>query len=128
MEGIPQDKFEVMLLNFDEIESNQDLEKESFDLIFANDTFMHSTNKTKLVTEIAKLLKKDGILVFTDILKKANGNEDKLKTLYSRLDLQSMATTEQYCKAMEAAGLIKQEVFFETEQLIRHYGAVKYAA
>jgi hypothetical protein len=29
---------------------------------------------------------------------------------------------------MEAAGLSKQEIFFETEQLVRHYGAVKYAA
>lgn len=39
-----------------------------------------------------------------------------------------MATTEQYCGAMEDAGLTKKEVFFETEQLMRHYGAVKYAA
>jgi predicted TPR repeat methyltransferase len=128
MDGIPQDKFGVMYVNFDDIENNQDLEKESFDLIFANDAFMHSISKTKLVTEISKLLTKDGLLVFSDILKKSDGNEGNLKTLYGRLDLQSMATSEEYCKAMESAGLTKQEMFFETEQLIRHYGAVKYAA
>lgn len=76
-----------MYVNFDEIENNKDLEKESFDLIFANDTFLHSNDKTKLVTEIAKLLKKDGIVVFTDVTKKANADEDKLKSLYKRLNL-----------------------------------------
>jgi len=76
-----------MYVNFDEIENHKDLEKESFDLIFANDTFLHSNDKTKLVTEIAKLLKKDGIVVFTDVTKKANADEDKLKSLYKRLNL-----------------------------------------
>ena len=65
-------------MDFDELEDNKDLEKESFDLVFANDTFMHSSNKVKLVTEVSKLLKKDGIIVFTDIVKSQDVDDEKL--------------------------------------------------
>lgn len=44
-EGIPQEQFSVMYLNFDEIDQSDSLKKESFDVIYANDCFLHSTDK-----------------------------------------------------------------------------------
>lgn len=57
-----------MYLNFDEIDKSESLVADTYDVIYANDTFLHSHDKAKLASEVSKLLRKDGLLVFTDIL------------------------------------------------------------
>lgn len=96
-----------MYCNFDEIETYDNLKPDSLDVIFGNDTFLHSSDKTKLVSELAKLLRKDGVLIFTDILEQPNSNKEMLNGIYSRLNLQSLASAAQYETDLESAGLKK---------------------
>ena len=65
-------------------------------MIYANDCFLHSSDKKKMILEISKLLKKDGILVFSDILETPNADKEMLGGIYTRLNLQNLATADDY--------------------------------
>ena len=73
-QGIPQDKFGVIFANFDHISTNQELIGKKYDVIYANDCFLHSSDKKKMISEISKMLNQDGILVFSDILEKPDSD------------------------------------------------------
>jgi len=47
-----------------------------------------------MISEISKKLKKDGIIVFSDILESPNANKDMLKGIYHRLNLDHLATAD----------------------------------
>jgi len=63
-ENIPNDKIMVEYATFD----NLQYESGSFDIIFSNEAILHSSDKPKLMTEIARILRGDGICVISDIL------------------------------------------------------------
>jgi 2-polyprenyl-3-methyl-5-hydroxy-6-metoxy-1,4-benzoquinol methylase len=104
----------VINVNFDEISTNPDLQGCQFDVIYANDCFLHSIDKSKMINEISKLMKPDAILVFSDILEHQNSDKEMLKTIYHRLNLDHLATADQYMASMEQSGLKKIDVYFET--------------
>lgn len=51
-----------------------------------------------------------------------------LKGIYHRLNLDHLATADQYMASLEQSGLSKVDMYFETQNMMRHYGAVKHAA
>mmetsp|Transcript_2552 Transcript_2552/g.4281 ORF Transcript_2552/g.4281 Transcript_2552/m.4281 type:complete len:128 (+) Transcript_2552:348-731(+) len=103
-QGIPAEKFEVELLNFDEMDKGE----ETYDLIVANDCFLHSSNKTVLMTRIAKMLSKGGLLLFTDILEDPQACREMLTGIYNRLHLSSLGTALAYERDLSAGGLTKK--------------------
>ena len=60
-----RDKYQVIKQNFDEL---QNFEDGSFDLILSNDALLHAQDHAKTAKEMARMLKKGGILVFSDLL------------------------------------------------------------
>lgn len=63
-ENIPEANFRVDYMSFDELT----YESESFDIVFSNEAILHSQDKEKLMLEIAKIVKKDGCCIISDIL------------------------------------------------------------
>ena len=80
------------------------------------------------MANIAKILKKGGGLVFTDILEDPSASKEELRPIYERLGLKSLGTQELYNKILTQEGLTKVESYTETKNMERHYGMVKYSA
>jgi len=93
--------FRVDHASFDDLQ----YEDGSFDLVFSNEAFLHSADKTALMQKIARLLRKDGVTVFSDILEAPNVDQAQLRDVYSRLDLTSMGNHELYDRTLTAAGM-----------------------
>lgn len=72
LEGIPEDLFQMLYMNFDDLTTLRD---DSFDLILSNDSLLHASNKILLSQEMARLLRRDGVTIFSDILLQKGVNE-----------------------------------------------------
>lgn len=79
--GIPKENLQIIKKSFDEM---QDWENESYDLIFSNDAMIHTADPKKLMEEIHRLLTKDGIVVFSDIVEGPTATKEQLADLYDR--------------------------------------------
>ena len=103
--GIPESQFDVLNLDFD----NLMYEENTFDLIFSNDAFMHSTDQGKLFGYLASILKKDGIFVFSDIIEDPNVDkkDPKLVDFYDRYKITNLGNRELYDISLKAAGMKK---------------------
>lgn len=125
--GIPDSMFEVIKMNFD----NLTFEKESFDLIFSNDAFMHSADQGKLCISCASLLKKDGIIVLSDIIEdpKVSKQDPRIIEIYKRYKLTNLGNRELYDESLKAGGMRKIVAFTDGgQQITRHFGMQMYSA
>ncbi|KAL8951802.1 MAG: hypothetical protein Q9222_002251 [Ikaeria aurantiellina] len=82
----------------------------NFDVVWSQDSFLHSDDRAKIVDEITRLLRKDGNgrVVFTDIMCTADAFErqpELMKTMMGRLQLSSVGTVKGY------KGLFKERGF-----------------
>jgi len=77
---------------------------------------------------IARLLRKDGVTVFSDILEAPNVDQAQLRDVYSRLDLTSMGNHELYDKTLTAAGMQRVVKDVDAAPIIKHYGMILYSA
>ena len=125
-QGIPAEKFEVIELNFDNMDGL--IEPDSYDFVFSNDAFNHCSNYVKLMKDIHSFLKKDGIVAFSDMMESEGANPDEMVDLYKRLRNNKMPNATIYNNAMTEAGMSKIDFHTETHAMMKHYGAVKYAA
>ena len=123
-EGIPDDVYRVDHVSFDDMPYKHG----EFDLIFSNDSFLHSSNKVKCMTRLTQILSADGALVFTDILESPTANRDDLKDVYARLSLDNLGDSVTYHKVFTQNGLKKILADCSSTPIIRHYGCVKYNA
>ena len=124
-EGLTEAQYLVQHVSFDDLSCFSD---GLFDVISCNDSFLHSANKTACMESIARILAKDGCLVFSDLLENPQAPKDKLTPIYDRLSLDSLGSVELYTKVLNENGLKTIETFLDTRQLQRHYGMVKYSA
>lgn len=95
-ENINSEKFRVDHASFD----NLKYENDSFDIIFSNEAILHSSNKEKLMTEVVRILRNDGICVISDIIEAPNVDKTQLVEVYNRLGLTSMGNHELYDKVL----------------------------
>ena len=122
--NIPNDKFVVQYASFDDLRYTD----QSFDIIFSNEAILHSRDKVKLMSEIARILTKDGICVISDIIEEPDVDKSKLTEVYNRLDLSSMGNHVMYDKALTEAGLTKVLNEVSSDPITKHYGMVLYSA
>lgn len=96
----------------------------SFDIVWSQDAILHSGNRTKVVEEVARVLKPGGVFIFTDPMQTDDAPKDKLQPIYDRIHLETLGSPGFYREAAKKAGL--EEIGFEdhTRQLPRHYGRV----
>jgi len=123
-EGVSEEVYRVDHVSFDDMA----YEDGSFDLIFSNDSFLHSSNKPKCMARLSQILAPGGALVFTDILESVTANKEDLKGVYARLHLDSLGDNVTYDKVLSSNGLKKIVAECTATPIMRHYGAMYYNA
>ncbi len=111
---------EVVDGNFEELPYDESV----FDLVWSQDSFLHSPARSQVISEAARILKPGGHFVFTDPMQADNCPEGVLQPILDRIHLESMASPSFYRKTAKNAGL--KEIDFEelTIHMKRHYSAV----
>ena len=97
----------------------------SFDLIWSQDSFLHSSNRQAVVREISRVLtSKEGAVVFTDPMAAADPSEEKLRPIKQRLSIDTFGSQKFYDE--EFAKYSFEAVSFEghRDQLTLHYSRV----
>ncbi|KAL8858876.1 MAG: hypothetical protein Q9178_004554 [Gyalolechia marmorata] len=82
---------------------------EGYDVVWSQDSFLHSLDRAKIVDEIDRVLKKDGDarVVFTDIMASNDALHREpalMKVMLERLLLSDLATVDFYKNAFEGKG------------------------
>jgi sarcosine/dimethylglycine N-methyltransferase len=95
-----------------------------FDAIWSQDAILHSGDRRRVLSEIIRVLRPGGQIVFTDPMAADDSDRSALTPILARLHLQSLASPGFY--RHELAHLGMSEITFDehTEQLTTHYGRV----
>ncbi len=97
----------------------------SFDVVWCQDSFLHSGNRGRVVEEAARVLKSGGEFVFTDPMQADDAPAEKLQPIYDRIHLDSMGSPGFYRQKAAECGLEELEFDEMTHQLINHYSRVR---
>ncbi|MDY6980008.1 MAG: methyltransferase domain-containing protein [Pseudomonadota bacterium] len=97
----------------------------SFDVVWSQDSILHSSERGKVITEAARVLKPGGELIFTDPMQVDDCPEGVLQPVYDRIHLPSLGSIEFYRQAAKDNGLEEIEIDVMTENLVKHYGRVR---
>jgi sarcosine/dimethylglycine N-methyltransferase len=114
------DLIDVVDGSFDDIP----YEDGSFDVVWCQDSILHSDNREKVIEEVARVLKDGGEFVFTDPMQADDCPEGVLQPILDRIHLESLASPKFYRETAPKYGLEEIEFEEHTEQLTTHYGRV----
>ncbi len=99
---------------------------DSFEVIWSQDAFLHSGDRPRVMSEVARVLKPGGELVFTDPMKadEVPDDDELLQPILDRLHLDTLGSPGFYRSELSKHGL--EEVAFDEHhhQLPRHYGRI----
>lgn len=103
---------------------NMPLQDNAFDLVWSQDAFLHSGERSTVVAEIARVLVPSGQVVFTDPMADDDADTGALSPILARLHLDSLGSPGFYRDAFSRHGF--RDFAFEdhTQQLTTHYGRV----
>ncbi len=98
-------------------------EDNSFDVVWSQDSLLHSGDRVRVLQEMVRVLKPGGRLVFTDPMQADKADRSQLRPIYERLHLESMGSPSFYRRELAKLGV---EATFDdhTHQLSTHYGRV----
>lgn len=96
----------------------------SFDVVWSQDSLLHSGDREKVVAEAARLLKPGGVLVFTDPMQAEDARPEDLQPVLERIHLSSMGSIPFYQKAAGKYGLVEEKIIDHSKQLGNHYSHV----
>lgn len=119
-EGL-EDKIEVLHGSFEDIPAEDD----SFDIVWSQDSFLHSDRREQILDEISRVLKPKGELIFTDPMQADDVPEGALKPVYERLNLTSLASFRFYRDELAKRGFKESKIYDFTPQLRNHYATVR---
>lgn len=106
--------------NFEDIPFKDEL----FDVVWSQDSFLHSGDRQLVVQEAVRVLKPGGLFIFTDPMQRPNAPEEALKPVLERILLESMGTVEFYQQAAREEGLETVDFIDLSENLPKHYDRV----
>lgn len=96
----------------------------NFDMVWSQDSILHSGQKSKVFAEVFRILERQGIFMFTDPMQTENCPQDKLKHVLDRINLKNMGSVHYYQELGEAAGFEVLPFLDLSEHLIKHYTSV----
>ena len=100
-------------------------EADTFDVVWSQDSFLHSDQRDKVIAEAFRVLKPGGHLIFTDPMQADDVPPDVLQPVYDRLQLNSLGSMRFYREVAEALGFEIVEQDDMTAQLRNHYARVR---
>ena len=97
----------------------------SFDVVWSQDSFLHSDQRDKVLAEAWRVLKPGGHLIFTDPMQADDVPEGVLQPVYDRLQLNSLGSARFYREAAQALGFEVVEQEDAVADLRSHYDRVR---
>jgi sarcosine/dimethylglycine N-methyltransferase len=115
------DKIRVVHASFESIPEPD----ASYDAVWSQDAILHSGERVKVLTEVARVLKPGGHFVFTDPMQTDDCPPDVLQPVLDRIHLDTLASPGFYRENLAKLGL--KEVGFDEmpTQLRTHYDRVR---
>ncbi len=114
------DRVEVVDGNFEDVP----FPDARFDLVWSQDSFLHSGNRAGAIEEAARILKPGGKLIFTDPMQAEDADPEALEPVLERIHLDSLGSIPFYRETAARFGLREVQVVELTEQLVSHYSRV----
>jgi glycine/sarcosine/dimethylglycine N-methyltransferase len=99
-------------------------EDNSYDLVWSQDAFLHSGDRSRVVEEAVRVLRPGGQMIFTDPMAADGTPLSALSPILARLQLDSMGTPDFYRRNLLRLGVKSVDFQDETHQLARHYQRV----
>ena len=95
----------------------------TYDFVLSQDALLYSDNRQQVFQEVSRSLRPGGQFLITDVMLASNCPEDiRLKTL-KLVNLESLASIENYCSLAQQVGFDVLEVVEMHEQVVRQYQA-----
>lgn len=99
-------------------------EDNSFDVVWSQDAFLHSGDRSRVLEEVARVVRPGGELIFTDPMAADGCPPAALTPILDRLSLESMGSPDFYRRQLYRLGMKSVEFSDQTPQLARHYQRV----
>ena len=98
----------------------------TFDVVWSQDSFLHSDAREKVVAEIARVLvPSGGKVIFTDIMRTEEADDERLVPIRKRLSIESdLATRRFYTDVFSKLGFEHVGFVQGTEHMIMHYSKI----
>ncbi|MGH8795276.1 MAG: methyltransferase domain-containing protein [Stackebrandtia sp.] len=100
------------------------LQDSGFDVVWSQDAFLHSGDRSRVMEECVRMLRAGGQFVFTDPMAADDAARHQLKPILARLHLDTMGNPRFYKREAARLGLIEVEFDDLTPQMSRHYQRV----
>jgi sarcosine/dimethylglycine N-methyltransferase len=96
----------------------------TFDVVWSQDAILHSGNRTRVLADVARVLRVGGIFAFTDPMQADDCPDGVLQPILDRIHLESLGSPSFYRETAALLGL--QEIGYEelTPHLVTHYTRV----
>lgn len=114
------DQIEVIDGSFEELP----FESGSYDVVWCQDSILHSARRDQVFAEVDRVLAKGGQFIFTDPMQKETVDPEVLKPVLERIHLPSMGSIKFYREQARALGWKEIAIVPLPQMLVRHYGAV----
>ncbi len=96
-----------------------------FDVVWSQDAFLHSGDRRAVVGGIDRVVvKKGGLVIFTDPMAAKGGDQRELGSILKRLDLESLGDVESYRRWFEEAEFVDVGFVDSSRDMEVHYGRV----
>ncbi len=92
-----------------------------FDAVCSLEAFCHSGDRSRVLSEAARVLKPGGALAFTDIMAADDTPAEALRPVVSRLGVDALATPTFYLDQLAELGLAPVDFDDHTPHIARHY-------
>jgi sarcosine/dimethylglycine N-methyltransferase len=99
-------------------------EHATFDAAWSQDAILHSGHRERVMTEMDRVLKPGGELVFTDPMQADDCPDGVLAPVLERIHLSSLGSFAFYREQARRLGWEEVEITDLTPQLVTHYGRV----
>ena len=97
----------------------------SFDVVWCQDSILHSGEKAKVFQEVDRVLEPGGDFIFTDPMQADDCPEGVLGPVLARIHLEEMGSFAKYRAFAKELGWEEISVDDHSHQLPRHYGRVR---
>jgi len=114
-------KIDVFDGNFEELP----FADESYDIVWSQDSFLHSGKRLQIFREVDRVLRCGGDFVFTDPMQDSDASREELAPVLARLHLDSMGSFELYAEYARQLGWEILEQTDLTDCLVNHYTRVR---
>lgn len=124
-QGLTDAEYSIEMADFESLDYK---ESESIDVVLSSDALMYCVDREKMMDQMARVVKPNGVIVFTDYLQHPEAKPADVKEVCDRLKSLSFGTLEQYAGQLRKNGM-KQIIAEEsTDNIIRHYGFIHHCA